>query len=150
MLADFEVTTHAWGTPRTVRVCVYETLAAMRAAATRYDNQTRSRRRRVRNGHKDTCGVCHRFEWLDPDTMESQPSCAIVRLAPPHLGAGIVAHELTHAATWIRHLHLGDAPMYDGREEDDEEEFAWLVGELVSTVVAAMYDRGIYPSETED
>lgn len=149
-LADFTVTLHDTvdgsgkvvprDCPRAVRVVVYRDVAHLRAAAARYDNATRSRRRRRRGEYADTLGICHRFELIDAKTEASDPLCAIVRLAPPNLGAGIVSHELAHAAVWIRQLDEGEAPL----DADDDERFCWILGELIRAAVDAMYDRGIY------
>jgi hypothetical protein len=148
-LADFTVTLHNEPGPdgirdraqaRAVRVVVYSDIAHLRAAATRYDNRARSPRRKASGEYADTLGVCHRFEWLDAETDESQPLCAIVRLARPHLGAGIVTHELTHAAVWIRQLDQGSTPL----DADHDEPLCWDLGELVRITVDALYDLGVY------
>jgi hypothetical protein len=141
ILADFVIGVE-YEVPREVRVIVYDNLKGLRSAATQYDNVTRSKRRRKHGQYAETLGICHRFEWMDPKTDESKPLCAIVRLAKPHIGAGIVCHELTHAAVWIRQLNEGEAPLLS----DHDEPFVWLVGQLMSLAVDAMYERGVYPS----
>jgi hypothetical protein len=136
-LADFTITVHS-EPERAVRVVVYDTLKALRAAATRYDNAKLSNKQR--GTFKDTGGVCHRFEWTNAETNESHPLCAIVRLAEPHLGVGVVSHELAHAAVWIQEL---DNPG-ERLTTDNDEPFCWLLGELVRQTINTMTDRGIY------
>lgn len=138
-LADFTVHTTYEDVPREVRVVVYDSVSALRAAATRYDNAQRLRSKRLRDSNADTLGVCHRFELQD-HKGNSKPPCAIVRYARPHTGAGIVSHELAHAAVWMRELHEGDKALTC----EDDEPFAWTLGDLVRQTVDAMYDRNVY------
>lgn len=141
ILADFTINVE-FEIPREVRVIVYESVKGLRSAATRYDNRTRSLRRKQRGLYSDTLGICHRFERLKPDDS-SHPQCAIVRLAKPHIGVGIISHELTHAAVWMRELNEGQAPLTCANDES----LAWVVGELVRQTINAMNERGIFDDE---
>lgn len=138
VLAEFTITVH-YEQPRAVRVVVYDSVKGLRIAASRYDNKTKRRKQRQRGAYADTLGVCHRFEWTRPDG-ESHPECAIVRLAEPHLGVGIVSHELTHAAVWFRELNDGDAPL----RCDNDEEFCLVLGDLIRQTANVLIDRGIW------
>lgn len=138
VLADFEITVE-YETPRAVRVMVYDSLKGLRIAATRHENVTVSKRRKKHGAFADTLGICHRVEWLDREG-NSKPQCAIVRLAKPHIGVGMVAHELTHAAVWM--LELNGEPAQLTCEND--EPLAWVVGELVRQTVNKMHEHGIY------
>lgn len=138
----FTLTVTPGEVPRDVEVVVYDTLRAMRGAITRFE--------KLRNGAKrgefnDTCGICHRFERFDigPNggKLDSDLLCAIVRLAEPYLGIGIVSHELTHAAVWIRELEEGVHPALSC---ENDELLAWTVGELVSATVRALYEFGVW------
>lgn len=137
-LADFTIALNT-EPERAVRVVVYRTVGALRAAAARHDNRTK--RRKLRGSYKDTLGVCHRFEWEDQDG-NTIPLCAIVRLAEPNLGVGIVSHEMAHAAVWINELDTegNQAPL----AADNDEPFCWLLGELVRQAVNGMTERGVY------
>lgn len=87
-------------------------------------------------------GICHRFEHEGPNG-EHRPLCAIIRLAKPHIGAGITAHECAHAAQWIWELdynHLSFTSEHD-------EPFAWVLGELVRQITIKMHDIGAYNEE---
>jgi hypothetical protein len=146
-LADFEITVHYENQPRTVRVIAYETVKALRSAATRYDNRT------GRDGHNpDTLGVCHRFTHglvLDDGTFEAEPLCAIVRLAKPMLGVGYISHELAHAAVWMHELDVvgpdGEHEAeYRGIRTEDDEEFCWVLGELVRQTVTVLNDKNVW------
>jgi hypothetical protein len=144
ILADFTIAVE-FETPREVRVIVYDSVKGLRIAASRYDNTTRSRRRRQRGAFGDTLGVCHRFEYQDPDGA-TKPLCAIVRLAEPHLGVGIISHELGHAAVWMRELAEGETPLTCA----DDEQFCWVLGELVRQTINSMNERGVYGRDDGD
>lgn len=122
MLADFIIQIHS-EPPREVRVVVHKDLRAMRSAATQYDRRSG----RPNTSHKDTLGVCHRFVSENAVTGQKQPLVAIVRLAPPNMGAGLVAHEMAHAAVWLWELAQGDRKLDCGNDEP----FCWILGELV-------------------
>lgn len=143
MRADFTITIHRDDHPdRSVRVVVHDNLRALRSAATRY-------RRSWKQDDEpaepvELLGVCHRFETQGTSkTGETyiDPLCACVRLSKPHLGVGMISHELAHAAVWIRELDTGeDTPLNCTNDED----FCWVLGELVHRTVAKLYEKGIY------
>lgn len=142
VLADFTVETeYRDDTPRRVRIVVYDSLKGFRIAASRHANQTRSKRHKLRGEFAGALGLCERFEWQDQDG-NSRPDCATVRLAEPHLGVGIVSHEMAHAAVWIREL--------DGNGEgeplvcENDEPFAWVLGDLVRQAINGMNEHGVY------
>lgn len=139
VLADFEINVEFEDTPRSVRVIVYDALKGLRIAATRYENHTIRKSRRKRGQYAETLGVCHRFEWFNREGV-SRPECAIVRLAKPHIGVGMIAHELFHAAVWMRELN-GDT---DPLTCENDEPIVWLGGELVRQAVNAMNERGVF------
>lgn len=141
-LADFTIAVEFEHMPREVRVIVYDSLKAMRIAATRFDNHTLRKSRRKRNAHADTLGICHRYEWLD-EQDRSKPECALVRLAKPHIGVGMIAHELAHAAVWMRELNGDTEPL----SCQNDEPIVWLIGELVRQAVNAMNERGVFEGE---
>lgn len=132
MLADFEITIHG-EQERTVRVIVHNTTRALRAAATRMD--------RIygldTSDNSNTLGICHRFErrYSPDDSL-----CAVVRVAPPHVGIGVLAHELAHAAVWINQLNQGEVPLTD----ENDEPFCWVLGELIRQSVLKMYEHGVW------
>lgn len=152
MLANFIVTVHYNKKPYAVNVRVYKTVAAMRGAVTRYDRPTKKeKKRRLKAGEDRFLGICHRFELMrfrkgSQSPEETNPLCAVVRLAKPHIGAGIVAHELAHAAVWIRELYLGDPGWEEPLTASNDEEFCWVLGELVHNTVDKLYEKGIYDS----
>jgi hypothetical protein len=139
VLADFTITVEFEDQPRAVRVVVYDNVKGLRIAATHHENRKALRRNRHRGRFKDTLGVCHRFEWQTSEG-ESRPLCAIVRLAKPEIGVGIISHELAHAAVWIRELNGETGPL----TAENDEPFVWLVGELVRQTVNAMQERGVF------
>ena len=140
VLANFTIRVH-YEVPRDVQVIVYDNVKGLRMAATRYDNRTKRTGKRQRGSYERTLGVCHRFELLG-DKGQSMPLCAIVRLAEPNLGMGIVSHEMAHAALWVHEL-AEDKPLVC----DDDEQFAWVLGELVRQTVNKMTEHGIYEAE---
>lgn len=138
MLADFTITTHAGRKPMAVQVKIHDNIAALRSAATRYDNG----RRKEEQEPSDFLGICHRRH------MAGDPLVAIVRLAPPYLGIGILSHEMTHAAVWmweIQNKFSHKVPLTC----TNDEWFCWILGELVSTATAVLYERGVYECTTQ-
>lgn len=146
MLADFVITIHRDDRPdRAVRVVVHDNVAALRSAVTQFGGKHGSGK-----AEDGLLGVCHRFhnqkvqgrgknrKW-GPD-----PLVALVRLAPPDIGIGIVSHELAHAAVWIQEIddNFKDTPLVCQNDED----FCWNLGELVRQTVNKLYEKGIYPS----
>jgi hypothetical protein len=119
---------------REVQVRVYETVGTFRAAAKRYDAQHSGRM-----DYSDSLGVCHRFERYD-DEGNRDPLCAIVRLAKPHIGVGVMSHEMAHAAVWIHELDTGGEPL----RTDNDESFCWVLGELVRQTTARLIEDGSY------
>lgn len=138
VLADFTVAVE-FEVPRSVRVIIYDSLKGLRIAATRYDHIGTRRSRRQRGRFKDTLGICHRFEahWSDGT---HNPLCAIVRLAHPNLGVGIISHELAHAAVWMRELNGDTEPLTCANDEN----LVWLIGELVRQTINGMNERQVY------
>lgn len=137
VLADFDINVE-FEEPRAVRVIVYDSVKGLRIAATRYENRTKSKRQKTRGDFAETLGLCHRFEVFDK-AGNRRPECAIVRLAEPNLGVGIISHELCHAAVWMRELTVGEKPL----TADDDEQFAWVLGELVRQVIVTMTKCGV-------
>jgi hypothetical protein len=138
VLADFSINVE-FEVPREVRVVVYDSLKGLRIAATKHENVTKSRRRKQRGQFADTLGICHRFQWFDPEG-QPYPQCAIVRLAWPNLGVGIISHELVHAAVWMRELN-GDTDLLTCV---NDEQFAWVLGELVRQTINTMRAKGVF------
>lgn len=139
VLTDFDITVE-FEVPRTVRIIVYDSVKGLRIAATRYENRTKSKSKRTRGDFAETLGLCHRFEAFDK-AGNLRPECAIVRLAEPNLGVGIISHELCHAAVWMRELTVGEKPL----TADDDEQFAWVLGELVRQAIVTMTKCGMFP-----
>lgn len=133
MLADFTITTYDGRKPMAIRIKVHNSTRALRAAATRFD-----RRRDKPNQEPMTAlGICHRFHLADTDVV------ALIRLAPPHIGIGVLSHEITHAAVWmweIQHKFSKKTPI----NCENDEWFCWILGELVSSATQTLYDLGVY------
>lgn len=137
MKADFTITIHDVDKPLAVQVKVHDNLRAMRSAVTQQDRRWYGRRKKLQPT-TDLMAVCQRFH------MRDSPVCSIVRFAKSHVGAGIVAHELTHTAVWmweIKH-QFKDVPIT--HDHDDEEWFAWILGELVRRTTQKFHEHGIY------
>ena len=144
MIADFTITIHS-DPPRAVQVKVHENVVSLRSATTQYARRWNKRKKDHQATHKDTLGVCHRFHNQDMRTGKSDPLCAIVRLAPPNLGVGIISHELCHAAVWIWELdnQFKDTPLTC----ENDEQFCWNLGELVRHTINKMNEKGVFAGE---
>lgn len=135
MLADFEITIHDVAKPMSVRVVVHDSLRAMRSAVTQSDNHRRYKRAKGENN--DYLAICQRFHMADSSVY------SVVRFAPPHIGGGIVAHEMAHAAVWlwaIKNKFDEDVPL----RCDNDEWFCWILGELVRQTTIKFYEKGVY------
>lgn len=141
MLADFTITLHQAERPLAVQVKVYENVGALRGACTKYAKKT-GMKKKADLEFSGTLGICHRFY------SEDDPLCAIVRLAAPNLGSGIISHELVHAAVMMWEIHnKGEhIPLTDA----NDEWFAWVLGELVRQTVNKLYEKGIYSNLEEE
>lgn len=137
---QFTVTPHKIKQKRTVKVFIYENVADMREAAERYDRKTGIAENQ--DGHADTLGVTHRFEWIDVDSNESKPQCAIIRLVKDHLTMRIISHEAAHAAVWIFQIDVNESPP-NVENIDEEEHFCHLVSDIASDIVHEVYKRNI-------
>lgn len=130
---------------RKVRFVVYDKTSHLRAAATQYENVTKGRTKKRRCDYKNTVGICHPFELWKPEgkgknkIMVQDPLCAIVRLARPNIGMGVLSHEMAHAAVHIHEMNTG-GPVVQGEDED----FAWVLGDLVRQAVIKMNELKIY------
>lgn len=138
MKADFIITVHEARKPLAVQVKVHDDVSSLRSAAARYTNRSNLYSKDTKNDadFSDTLGICHRSH------MSNTPLCAIVRLAPPNIGAGIVAHEMAHAAVWMWEINneFKDVPL----TTSNDEWFCWVLGELVRQTTLKFIDKGIY------
>lgn len=141
MLADFVITIHDVDKPLGVRVVVHDSLRAMRSAVTQSDN----RRRGSKNGGKNNTylAICQRLPH-----MAKAEYYAIARFAPPHIGAGIVAHEMAHAAVWLWIIKM----QWEAHALTDENDewFAWILGELVRQTTLVFKRNGVYDLALSD
>lgn len=143
MLADFTITVHDDNRPYDIQVKVYKSVRAMRSAKTQSERPKPTKRekaRRAKTGEGLFLGLCERFTLFRTGEDSPDPLCAIVRLAQPHLGVGIISHELAHAAVWIRELKHGEVPLVT----TNDEEFCWILGELVRQTIDTLYAKGVY------
>lgn len=139
MLADFTITVHEARKPLAVRVVVHENVPTLRKEAQKHYNTWDGLSNQA--DLESILGVCHRAHMAD------SPVYAVVRLAPPHLGAGIVAHEMAHAAVWLWEIqHKFGKPLVSA----DDEWFCWVLGELVRQTTIQMLDRGMYDISPEN
>lgn len=136
MLADFTITVYYAEKPRGVRIKIHDNVAALRAATTKHTQKWDRRKKNVKGEFSELLGVCHRFH------MMNDPVCAIVRLAPPNIGVGILSHELTHAAVHIREIEnqFEDVPLTC----ENDEQFAWVLGELVRCTANTLIEKGVW------
>lgn len=134
MLADFTIVIHDADKPLGVRVVVHDTLRAMRSAVTQQDNHWSGGKNRSKT--TDFLAICQRFNLQGSDVYST------VRFSPPHIGGGIVAHEMAHAAVWLWEIKhkFEDVPI----RCDNDEWFAWILGELVRQTNIKFFEKGLY------
>lgn len=86
----------------------------------------------------------------DDGSSRLSPMFAEVNLCKPHLGIGLVSHELLHASlAYARRCRLDGTPIFDrgdhgGPVEPQEEWLCYAHGELVSQFVGRAYRSGLY------
>lgn len=137
MLADFKITTHEGRKPMTVQIKVHDSVGALRNAANQFDR----RRGKKMSDSSDFVGICHRFHMMNDDLI------ALVRLAPPHLGAAVLTHELAHAAVWM--WEIQNKFQRDRKtmlQCSNDEWFCFVLGELVHYANDTLYKKGVYLS----
>lgn len=139
MITDFTITIQDVLKPMAVRVVVHDNLCAMRSAVTQSDNRRRYEKNEGENN--DYLAICQRMH------MSDSPVYSIVRFAPPNIGAGIIAHEMAHAAVWLWHIktQFKDVPL----DCENDEWFAWILGELVRRVNDHFHEKGAYESSRD-
>lgn len=136
---------------RYIRVGIYPTADALRAAASRYH---------VRRGDvpeadafEDTLGVFQprrfttRYDRKRRAWVDTTAACAgVLRLCREALTPNVVTHEATHAALHITRLHDWAKPDTDGRADfgdncdEAEEAFAYLLGDLTGVLFGMVAD----------
>lgn len=133
------VSTRRTGERVTVRVYVYDELAAMRDAAARYSA----------DGELfDNCfGVCQTFCITNDAEEVVYRSPIIVRLWRGSLGTTVVTHELSHAAceVYARSIDLNEpagAHLHNANEVLDH-----LHSDLNRSLVARLYALGYYGTD---
>lgn len=138
MSRRIRVQSSALGYPTTVDVRIYDTLDAMRAAATRYSPG---------EDFSHAAGVTHctTIERVDSqgNTLDSNAH-PIIRLARDHLGTEVITHEMTHAASAIYGNHIHPETLAVDVLHNANEDFAYLVGELARRLVDRLYTLGYY------
>jgi hypothetical protein len=134
LACKFRVTTRAAGSRRGLAVQVYEDLADLRDAATRYIGADPSH-------FAEALGVCHAYR-------EPGPTAALIRLWRHRLDTSVVVHEITHAAMGIYRMDW--LPKYGAPEDDmeNEETLCYLVGELTRGVVDRLHEYGMYKEQS--
>ena len=118
-----------------VQVKVHDNVRALRSACVKHAKKHKGEETNF--DFDGVLGICHRFH------MQDEPVVALVRLAPPHVGAGIVAHEMTHAAVWlweIENKFSRKTPL----NCNNDEWFAWILGDLVRHTTNKLYEHGVY------
>lgn len=136
-LADFQITIRDGRKRMVVQVVVHPTVPEMRKAAQMQYNNFPGHTEQDADRLAEAVGVCHRFHMAD------SPIYAVVRLALPHIGGGVVAHELAHAAIWLWEIQH----MWDKRKplvSSNDEWFCWVLGELVSYTYNKLHEHGLY------
>jgi len=133
-VVKFQIATRRSGEYRTISVIVYDDLGQMRRDATRWGKLYSANP----NGYFDQAlGVAHRWNGT------KRTSAGIIRLWRGALGAGLIAHEVTHLAIGI-YQHDCNKDLF---EIENEEILCHLIGELNAKLCAALWKRKFYEKE---
>lgn len=130
---------------RSITVVVYDSHKAMIEATVRWHQGTKSEAH-----YQDTHAIVQTWKCVvvKPDGTDKETAdLGFVRLYRGALGVGILAHECTHVASTIFYGDIGK--IFPNRETSDaalerEEQLAYIVGDLMNQLVAALYRRGYY------
>lgn len=133
-MLDFTIDIEDARKPLAVQVKVYRNVAALRTAATKYDKA----RGETNVDHSKTLGICHRSH------MQHDPVVAIIRLAPPNIGADVIAHEAAHAAVWLWAIQNKFSATKVPLDCSNDEWFCWVLGEIVRHTTVKLREKGIY------
>lgn len=124
------ITVHATGQPREVEVVLYEKVADMRRAASRFSRVIGE----AAGTFNNAAGVCHGFHRIRvyaDGTEKEHPLVSIVRLHKGALSPLIVSHEMSHAAQHVYGLDMvNDDDLARDHFDAANEDYAHLFGEL--------------------
>lgn len=133
-IVRFQISTRRSGEYRTVRVCVYDNLGQLRNHAEAWGRKYSD----APLGYFDEAlGVAHRRNGT------KRTSAGIIRLWRGALGAGLIAHEVTHLALGI-YQHDCNKSLH---KIENEEILCYLIGELNAKLCAALWKRKFYEKE---
>jgi hypothetical protein len=123
------VSSRALGPRVSVTVYVYDTVEAMRTAASAYNGTNQD----------DSLGVtqCRTDE-------NGRVGSVLVRLVRGHLNTQIVVHEMHHASTAWYGAHVGDRVSRRAHLNHYNEPFAHLHSDLTQHLVDRLYELGYY------
>ena len=138
---------HTEGTRRGCyyQVAIFNSLGALRRAASAVTQKTldhRTGKPSGTGGFGNCAGLTHSMDILTKGAKawQRRAICGFVLLHNGHLGAGYVAHECYHAATYYVGRREGKTGSpYDDRELD--ERIAWIGGQLVADFWSEFYKR---------
>ena len=131
---SFQVSTRHSGRLRTLKVCVYDSFAALRRAGRAYSKRTGA----ATGGMERAYGLAQTADWarVSPGGLVRRlPQVGVMRLCRKAIGSGTVAHEVAHIAVAIYRQDVGRTFPNMKREEV----FCYLVGELSQKVVSGLY-----------
>lgn len=131
------VSSRATGERRSVRVCVYDTVEEMRAAATRFNGRDCS----------DAGGVTQQTSLIRTDTDGRRRVIdirIIVRLCRKYLGTTVVVHEMNHAAVAIYGASLTGKELAVDVLDNANETLAYLQSDLTGALIRRLYHLGYY------
>ena len=124
------------------QVSIFKTLTQVRRAANVLTRDSRDRRTGKptnSGGFKRAGGLTHSCSVLRRVNGRWRLSHCVgfMLLCDVYMGAGYVAHECTHAATYM--LLPQKLDVFNNQEHD--EKFAWLTGQLVADFWSEWYKR---------
>lgn len=143
----FTISTRHTGRRRRITIKVYDDLGDLRQAAEHWHRQIGD----DQTGQYDNASaVTHTYESILIGTSgeeERGEAAGIMRLWRERIGSSVISHESVHAASGIyRQDHEPDhGPVH--ADIDNEEVFAYLVGDITARIVGRLYHYGFYEDE---
>lgn len=127
----FQVSTKWFENICKLKVLVYSSVEEMRAASLKWNGESLDHAYGITNKHTRMFG----------EKLEKTEHLAIIRLSKTHINAGLVVHEVTHAAAFFFTAE-GNKLVEDDIEA--EELLCYIVGDLFSKVNRKLHDYGVW------
>lgn len=126
---------------------IFDTHRELEIEAKRKDNE-RKYPKQTNRYYQESVGLCQKWESLYVENGMLYPYIGQILLTTD-VKPNVVYHELVHAALWAYELLYGNKPLVNGPSDadwsmNDEENLAYLYGDVLSMMIAKLYRYKIW------